>query len=195
MFSFPDNYRWRTARRRHQRGTPTIPWPRTNGPGVRKRSELFALVRRTLHFCALFLRLKIVPGCNEMSAMVSGCTMSNWQQFAKHGNKPSCSEAGQHHCQPARLNDGSLRRRHARPRRATRCEKRATKSPRKPKAKKPPTCCRHALSEVLEFVPVSATLGHPIRERQWRADRSSALQCGLFSRLGVVFVGEWLLCR
>src|SRR5262249_50926091 len=61
-------------------------WPSTNGP-----REPFALVRRTLDFCALFLRLQIVPGCNEMSAMVSGCTMSNWRQFAKHGDKPSRS--------------------------------------------------------------------------------------------------------
>ena len=58
-------------------------WPNINGS-----REPFALVRRTLHFCALFLRLQIVPGCNEMSAMVSGCTMSNWRQIAKHGDKP-----------------------------------------------------------------------------------------------------------
>jgi hypothetical protein len=53
-----------------------------------------------------------------------------------------------------------------------------------------------AAMQVFGFVPVSARgLGRPIGERQWRTDRSSALQCGHFSRLGVVFVGEWLLCR
>jgi hypothetical protein len=54
-----------------------------------------------------------------------------------------------------------------------------------------PTCCGHALPQVFGFVPISVRVGHPIRERQWRADRSSALRCARSSRLGVAFVGEW----